>query len=56
MAALELIGELVRIPLRTLDALLLAVARGLDVEEIATADGVVASAARALGFRFVRFF
>ena len=54
--ALALIDELARVPLRTLDALHLAVARGLDVEEIATADRVVANAAKSLGLRVVRFF
>ena len=47
-AALEIIESLPRIPLRTLDALHLAVVRSQDIKAIATADGIMASAAKAL--------
>jgi predicted nucleic acid-binding protein len=47
--AVNLIGELRRHPLRTLDALHLAVAQRLDAQVIATADRVMAAACRTLG-------
>jgi predicted nucleic acid-binding protein len=47
--AFNLIAELRRHPLRTLDALHLAVARRLDAQVIATADRVMAAACRTLG-------
>ncbi|MEO7762346.1 MAG: type II toxin-antitoxin system VapC family toxin [Casimicrobiaceae bacterium] len=50
-SAREIIDLLPRIPLRTLDALHLAVARAGSIEAIATADRVMASAARALSFK-----
>ena len=49
-AAREIIDELPRIPLRTLDALHLAVARANTVEALATADGIMARAAKAMRF------
>lgn len=48
-AALGLIERLPDHPLRTLDAIHMSVARNLQVERLATADGVMAEAARALG-------
>ena len=42
-------------PLRTLDALHLAIARGLGAKRVATADRVMAAAATALGMDAVRF-
>jgi len=42
-------------PLRTLDALHLAVAADLGVSILATADGVMADAAVSVGLQFVRF-
>lgn len=48
-AALGLIERLSDHPLRTLDAIHLSVARNLQIERVATADGVMAGAARALG-------
>ena len=56
VAALGLIEDLARLPLRTLDALHLATAKALDLDEIATADRTMASAARALGMEVTRFF
>ncbi len=54
--AVDLIDSLRRIPLRTLDALHLAIARGLEVSELATADRTMASAARALGLKVKSFY
>ncbi len=42
-------------PLRTLDALHLAVARHAGIESLATADVVMANAARTMGFEVVQF-
>lgn len=54
-AALALIGRLPDLPLRTLDALHLALARQLAAPRLATADEKMADAASALGFEVVRF-
>ena len=56
IAALELIGRLGRIPLRTLDALHLAIAQDIPVKRLATADRTMAKAAKALGLEVTRFF
>lgn len=48
--ALEILGELRTVPLRTLDALHLAVAHTHNIAAIATADQVMVDAARALKF------
>jgi len=53
--ALQLIAALPQQPLRSLDALHLAVATELGVEELASADKVMIEAAEALGLRVVRF-
>jgi len=53
--AVNLIGRYPEHPLRTLDALHLAVARHLGLETFATADAVMASAARAIGFSVDQF-
>jgi predicted nucleic acid-binding protein len=50
VGALQILEELRQIPLRTLDALHLAVARANKVKAIATADPIMASAATALKF------
>jgi predicted nucleic acid-binding protein len=50
VAALQILEELRRMPLRTLDALHLAVARASKVRAVATADRVMSSAAQALKF------
>jgi predicted nucleic acid-binding protein len=55
IAAREIMHNLRRLPLRTLDALHLAVARAHQVEAIATADQVMSVAARALQFRTFLF-
>lgn len=54
-AAARMIDRLPGHPLRTLDAMHLAVASELRVEELATADRVMAGAAAELGLRVVRF-
>lgn len=54
-AGLALIGGLSDVPLRTLDALHLALARQLGIEQLATADARMADAASALGMEVVRF-
>ena len=50
VGAVQILEELRHIPLRTLDALHLAVARANKVRAIATADRIMISAARALKF------
>ncbi|MDP2793387.1 MAG: type II toxin-antitoxin system VapC family toxin [Sulfurisoma sp.] len=55
-AAYHLIGRLADIPLRTLDALHLAVAEQASAAAFATADKTQASAAEALGFTVHRFY
>lgn len=50
VAASQILSDLRRIPLRTLDALHLAVARANGVMAIATADQIMLSAAKALKF------
>ena len=55
-AAYNLIGRLAHIPLRTLDALHLAVAEQVSATAFATADKTQADAAEALGFTVHRFF
>lgn len=56
IAALGLITRLARVPLRTLDALHLAIAQGVHARKLATADRTMADAAKALGLGVVRFF
>jgi predicted nucleic acid-binding protein len=43
------------IPLRTLDAMHLVIAKDIQAEHLATADRVVADAAELLGLSVVRF-
>lgn len=52
---LALIGRLAELPLRTLDALHLALARQLAAPLLATADATMADAASALGLEVARF-
>lgn len=54
-AAIQLIDCLPKIPLRTLDAMHLAIAQQLQVDCIATADCVFVSAAKSLGFEVIEF-
>jgi hypothetical protein len=53
--ATHLLARLGAHPLRTLDALHLAIARSLGVETVVTADRVMAAAAAAVGLKTVRF-
>ena len=53
--ALHLIDKLTKVPLRSLDAIHLSIARSLDVHEIATADSVLRLAAQALGMKVAYF-
>ena len=55
LAAIDVLARLKAHPLRTLDALHLAVALGAGCTTIATADRVLAEAAAALGLAVVRF-
>ncbi len=55
LAAMEILTRLRTHPLRTLDALHLAIAQKLGASAIVTADRVMAGAAAALGFKTVRF-
>ena len=54
-AALNIMSMLPSIPLRTLDALHLAVAMEFSASEFVTADGVLLAAADSLGLRVVDF-
>lgn len=56
IAALGLISRLGRYPLRTLDALHLAIAQGMHCRRLATADKTMADAGKAAGLGVVRFF
>lgn len=56
IAALGLITRLGRYPLRTLDALHLAIAQAFDCRRLATADKIMAEAGKALGLGVARFF
>ncbi len=56
IAALALIDRLGRYPLRTLDALHLAIAEGIDCTRLATADKTMADAGKAAGLDIERFF
>ncbi len=55
-AAYHLIGRFPHIPLRTLDALHLAIAREIGASDFATADKLQADAAEALGLTVHRFY
>lgn len=55
-AAYHLIGRLAHIPLRTLDALHLAIAEQVSATGFATADKTQADAAEAIGFTIHRFY
>ena len=56
IAALGLIERLGRYPLRTLDALHLAIAQGIHCRRLATADKIMADAGKAAGLGIARFF
>jgi predicted nucleic acid-binding protein len=54
--AVNLISTLPDVPLRTLDAMHLVIAREIDVSTLATADRIMAAGAQEMGFSVVRFF
>ena len=54
--AVNLIATLPDIPLRTLDAMHLVIAREIDASILATADRIMAAGAHEMGFSLVRFF
>ena len=56
IAALGMIERLGRYPLRTLDALHLAIAQGIHCRRLATADKTMAAAGKAAGLDIARFF
>ena len=56
IAALALIEQLSQFPLRTLDALHLAIALGERCGQLATADKTMADAGKAAGLAIARFF
>ena len=53
--AVNLLALLSDIPLRTLDALHLVIAKEIYAESLVTADHIMADGAKALGFNVVRF-
>lgn len=53
--ATRLIDQLPQIPLRTLDAMHLSIARALDCKHLATADRIMAEAAETIHIEVVRF-
>lgn len=56
IAALGLITRLGRFPLRTLDAMHLAIAQSIHAQQLATADKTMADAGKAIGLGIMRFF
>jgi predicted nucleic acid-binding protein len=53
--AVNLLSSLPDVPLRTLDALHLAIAREIGADILATADRIMVAGAKAMGFSVVRF-
>lgn len=53
--AMHLIDKMAKVPLRSLDALHLAIAHSLEVDELATADAVLRQAAHSLGMKVAYF-
>ena len=56
IAALSLVTRFGRYPLRTLDALHLAIAQGIHCRQLATADKTMADGARAAGMDVTHFY
>jgi hypothetical protein len=54
--AVNLIATLPDVPLRTLDAMHLVIAREIDALVFATADRIMAAGAHEMGFSVIRFF
>lgn len=55
IAAFHLMGQLAKLPLRSLDALHLATAQALETDTLATADDVMRRSAQVLGFTVAYF-
>ncbi len=55
IAAVNFMSVIADIPLRTLDAMHLVIAKEIQAEQLATADRVMADAAELLGLSVVRF-
>lgn len=53
--AVNLLSIFPELPLRTLDALHLAIAKEIETDILATADKIMAAGAKAMGFSVVRF-
>ncbi len=56
LGALDLLGRLQKHPLRTLDAIHLAIVLNLGIRDLDTADRVMADAAKTLGLAVIRFY
>ena len=54
--AVNLISTLPDVPLRTLDAMHLVIAREIDASTLATADRIMAAGAHEMGISVIRFF
>ena len=54
-AAVNVISSLPHVPLRTLDALHLSIAKEIDAATLVTADRVMVAGAEAMGFSVARF-
>jgi len=54
-AAVNLISSLPHVPLRTLDALHLSIAKEIDAATVVTADRIMSAGAEAMRFSVVRF-
>ena len=53
--AVNLLSVLCDLPLRMIDAMHLAIAKEIQTDVLATADGIMAAAAKAMGFSVIRF-
>ena len=53
--AVNLLSVLCDLPLRMIDAMHLAMAKEIQTDVLATADGIMATAAKAMGFSVIRF-
>ncbi|MBE0568285.1 MAG: type II toxin-antitoxin system VapC family toxin [Deltaproteobacteria bacterium] len=54
--AVNLVSTLPDVPLRTLDAMHLVIAREIDASILATSDRIMAAGANEMGFSLIRFF
>jgi hypothetical protein len=54
--AVNLISTLPDVPLRTLDAMHLVIAREIDASILATSDRIMAAGAHEMGLSLIRFF